>query len=384
MIRKIGISTGGGDCPGLNAVIRAVVRTAKIHHHWEVIGIEDGFDGLIYARNLTPMHLSNIRGILHVGGTILGTTNRGNPFRHITYEDGKEVVKDLTPLILENIEVIGLDAIITIGGDGTLSIARDLHKLGVPIVGVPKTIDNDLSATDLTFGFTTAVDTATEALDKLHTTAESHHRVMVMEVMGRDAGWIALECGIAGGADVILIPEIPFDIDIVCQTVKRRQITGSRFSIIVVAEGASPLHGSQVIQAEASEVYENVRLGGISYQVAIQIQDKTGIDTRVTVLGHIQRGGSPNAFDRLLATRFGVAATDLVAEEKFGYMVCLKGRNIESVKIEKAIGQPKRVEPDGQVVHCAEQMGIDFGRKKPRETKESKDNTTTKQSCKSK
>lgn len=362
MIKKIGISTGGGDCPGLNAVIRAVVRAAKLHYRWDVIAIEDGFDGLIYSRNLKPLELPDIRGILHRGGTILGTTNRGNPFKHVVVENGEKVVKDLTPKILENIDILDLDAIIVIGGDGTLTIARDLHKLGVNIVGVPKTIDNDLSATDLTFGFTTAVNTATEALDRLHTTAESHHRVMVLEVMGRDAGWIALESGIAGGADVILIPEIPFDIEKVAHKVKRRQITGSRFSIAVVAEGAVPKDGDKSIIAKASEEYENVRLGGIGYKVAQAIEERTGIESRVAVLGHLQRGGSPTAYDRILATRFGAMAADLVAAGKFGHMVCLRGRLIESVPIEKAIGQLKRVDPNGQLVFTAEQMGVEFGR----------------------
>ena len=362
MVRRIGISTGGGDCPGLNAVIRAVVKAARLHYRWDIIGIEDGFDGLIYARNLKPLGLVNISGILHRGGTILGTTNRGNPFKHVVEENGKKVVKDLTPKILENVEILGLDAIISIGGDGTLAIAWELHKLGLPIIGVPKTIDNDLSATDLTFGFTTAVQTVTEALDKLHTTAESHHRIMVVEVMGRDAGWIALESGIAGGADVILIPEIPFDMEKVAHKVKKRQITGSRFSVVVVAEGAMPFDGGRSIVEEATEDYQNVRLGGIGYQVAHRIEEMTGIDTRVTVLGHLQRGGSPTGFDRLLATRFGTAAVDLVAQEKFGHMVCLRGRKIDSVLIEKAIGQPKRVDPDGQVVDTGEKTGIEFGR----------------------
>jgi phosphofructokinase-like protein len=362
MIRKIGISTGGGDCPGLNAVIRAVVRAARLHYRWDIIGIEDGFDGLIYARNLKPLGLVNISGILHRGGTILGTTNRGNPFKHQVEENGKKVIKDLTPKILENIEVLGLDAIISIGGDGTLAIARDLFKLGVPIVGVPKTIDNDISATDLTFGFTTAVETATEALDRIHTTAESHHRCMVVEVMGREAGWIALESGIAGGADVILIPEIPYDIHNVANKIKQRQITGRRFSVVVVAEGAKPVGGKVAIVAEATDAYQSVRLGGMGYRVAHEIEQLTGIESRVVVLGHLQRGGSPAAFDRLLATRFGSAAVDLVAQKKFGYMVCLRGREIDSVSIEEAVGKPKRVDPHGQVVTVGERMGIEFGR----------------------
>ncbi|MBM3326444.1 MAG: ATP-dependent 6-phosphofructokinase [Calditrichaeota bacterium] len=362
MIRKIGISTGGGDCPGLNAVIRAVVRTAKLHYQWDVIGIEDGFDGLIYARNLRYMTVDDVHGILPRGGTILGTTNRGNPFKHLVVENGKEVVKDMSPLIVENIRVLGLDAIVCIGGDGSLSIARDLFKMGVPVVGVPKTIDNDLSATDLTFGFTTAVDTATEALDRLHTTAESHHRVMVVEVMGRDAGWIALESGIAGAADVILLPEIPFDIQKVCDKVKQRRLTGRLSSIIVAAEGAAQLGGDRIVQAEASIQYQNVRLGGIGQSVARQVEERTGIESRVVVLGHLQRGGSPNAFDRILGTRYGVAAVELIAQKQFGYMVCLHGRNIDCVEIERAVGQMKRVDPNGQIVTAAEALGTEFGR----------------------
>ncbi|MBM3328161.1 MAG: ATP-dependent 6-phosphofructokinase [Calditrichaeota bacterium] len=362
MIRKIGISTGGGDCPGLNAVIRAVVRTAKLHHQWDVVGIEDGFDGLIYARNLRYMSIDDVHGILSRGGTILGTTNRGNPFKHVVVENGQQVVKDMSPLVVENIRVLGLDAVVCIGGDGTLAIASELHRLGVPVVGVPKTIDNDLSATDVTFGFSTAVDTATDALDRLQTTAESHNRVMVVEVMGRDAGWIALESGIAGAADVILIPEIPFDIRRVCNKVKQRRLTGRRFSIIVAAEGATQLGGDRIIQAEAKAGYQNVRLGGIGHSVAHQVEEQTGIETRVVVLGHLQRGGSPNAFDRILGTRYGVAAVELIAQEKFGYMVALRGRAIEEVEIEKAIGQMKRVDPDGQVVLAAERLGTEFGR----------------------
>jgi 6-phosphofructokinase 1 len=235
MIRKIAISTGGGDAPGLNAVIRAVVRCARDHYRWEVVGIEDGFDGLIDARGVRDLTTKDVRGILPRGGTILGTTNRGNPFQHVTKKNGETIIEDKTPILLENIQTLGLDAIVCIGGDGTLTIARDLFRLGVPVVGIPKTIDNDISGTELTFGFNTAITTATDALDKLHTTAESHHRVMVIEVMGRDAGWIALEAGIAGGADVILIPEIPFSMEKVVRKMKQRELSGSRFSILVVA-----------------------------------------------------------------------------------------------------------------------------------------------------
>jgi len=362
VIRKIGISTGGGDCAGLNAVIRAVVRTARLHYQWDVVGIEDGFDGLIYARNLKYLTVDDVSGILQRGGTILGTTNRGNPFKHPVTENGVTVIKDMTPQIVENVKVLGLDAIVCIGGDGTLAISRDLFKAGIPVVGVPKTIDNDLSATDLTFGFTTAVDTATDALDKLQTTAESHHRVMVVEVMGRDAGWIALESGLAGAADVILIPEIPYDIQKVSNKIRQRQLTGRRFSMVVIAEGATPLAGDRTLLAEASLNYQNVRLGGIGATVAKQIEEKTGIETRIVVLGHLQRGGSPNAFDRNLATRYGVAAVNLIAREKFGYMVCLRGREIGEVSIEEACGKLKRVDPDGEMVHAAELLGIEFGR----------------------
>lgn len=362
MIKKIGISTGGGDCPGLNAVIRAVVRSARIHYSWDVIGIEDGFDGLIFARDLKNLDEASISGILHRGGTILGTTNRGNPFKHTDYVNGEKVEKDLSHKIIENVKILGLDAIVAIGGDGTLIIANELFKRGVPIVGVPKTIDNDLSATDLTFGFTTAVDTATEALDKLHTTAESHHRVIVVEVMGREAGWIALESGVAGGADVILIPEIPFSYEKVIEKVKRRNMLGKRFSIVVVAEGAKPIGGEQVLQARAHDGYQNVRLGGISYQVADMIEANSEIETRVVVLGHLQRGGSPNAFDRNLATKFGAVAVDLIAQKKFGHVVVLRGRKIESVPIEQAIKEIKFVDPNGQGVITAEKMGIEFGR----------------------
>jgi len=362
MIKRIGISTGGGDAPGLNAVIRAVVRAGNLYYRWEVFGIEDGFDGLLQPDRLRIMTPKDVSGILPRGGTILGTINRGNPFKHVAFKDGKEVIEDVTPMIVENVKTIGLDAIVCIGGDGTLSIARDLFRLGVPVVGVPKTIDNDLSHTDYTFGFNTAVSTATEALDKLHTTAESHHRVMVMEVMGRYAGWIALESGIAGGADVILIPEIRFKMDEVCRKIKQRAMMGSKFSIVVVAEGAMTDAGEKVLLEKPTEKYEAERLGGIGQWVAKKISEGTGMETRVTVLGHLQRGGSPTTFDRVLATRFGVAAVEMVAQEKFGVMVCLKGNEITSVPLEEALGKPKRVNPEGQMVKAAEMLGIEFGR----------------------
>ncbi|MFY9271228.1 MAG: ATP-dependent 6-phosphofructokinase, partial [Candidatus Manganitrophaceae bacterium] len=307
---KIGVLTGGGDAPGLNAVIRAIVKSSKVRYGCDIIGIEEGFEGLLSPVKVRPMTPWTIRGILPTGGTILGTTSTINPMQMTRTVNGKQIQVDLTSELKKNIEEIGLSGLIVIGGDGTLKIGDHLHKMGVPVIGIPKTIDNDIPATDLTFGFQTAVNTATEALDKLHTTAESHHRVIVVEVMGRYVGWIALEAGIAGGADVILIPEIPFQIDLVCKKILSRYEQGSRFSIVVVAEGAQPVGGEMSV-IQRSETGYAVRLGGIGNKVGEGIGRHTGMDVRVTVLGHIQRGGSPTPFDRILATRFGVAAIDL-------------------------------------------------------------------------
>lgn len=356
-IKRIGVLTGGGDCPGLNAVIRAVVKSASNLYRWEIIGIEDGFEGLI-KDSTRPLTRQNIRGILPLGGTILGTTNRGNPFDFV---DRDGVKKDLSSVVLENIKRLSLDGIVVIGGDGSLSIANQLHKMGAPVVGVPKTIDNDLSATDVTFGFDTAVSTAMDALDKLHSTAESHHRVIVLEVMGRYAGWIALHAGIAGGADVILIPEIPFDKDKVCDSLRSRFHGKSGFGIVVVAEGAKPLGGQVSVQTPA-EKGRLERLGGIGNKIGDEIASSMGVDVRVTVLGHIQRGGSPSAFDRILGTRFGDAAVELIAKGQFGKMVCLKGQDIQAVPLEDAVSRQKFVPPDGQLVKTAEGIGISFGR----------------------
>ncbi len=360
-IKKIAILTGGGDAPGLNAVIRGVVKSAIRKYNWRVYGVPDGFEGLVVGRELRELTEYGIRGILPLGGTILGTTNKGNPFEYVVHEDGKEVVKDMSDRVIEYLNILEIDALVVIGGDGTLSIANKFAEKGVKIVGVPKTIDNDLKATDYTFGFNTAITTATEALDKLHTTAQSHHRVIVIEVMGRYVGWIALESGIAGGADVILIPEIPFDIDKVCGKIIRRNKLGSKFSIVVVAEGAKPKGGEMVFQ-EKNVKGKAPRLGGIGYVVGEQIQKRTGMDVRVTVLGHLQRGGSPTPYDRILATRFGVAATDVLAEGKYGHMVCLRTPNIEVVPIKEAIKDLKKVNPEGQLVKAAESIGISFGR----------------------
>ncbi len=350
-IRCIGICTGGGDAPGLNAVIRAVVKCAFLKYNWKVIGIPDGFDGLIWPEKSYELTLKHVSGILPRGGTILGTTNRGDPFKYSTVENGQEVTRDISDEVIANSRKLGMDAVISIGGEGSQKIALELFRRGMKIVGVPKTIDNDLSATEVTFGFDTAVTTATDAVDKIHTTAESHHRIMVVEVMGRDAGWIALEAGIAGGAHVILIPEIPFSIDGVCAFVKKRESYGRRFTIVVVAEGVKLPQGLQ----------ENRRAGSVGNLIGSAIAASANKEVRVSVLGHIQRGGSPTPYDRILATRFGVGAVDLIAEGGFGKMVCLRNERIEAVDIAKAIGQLKTVDPNGQLVQTAKAIGISFG-----------------------
>jgi len=362
VMKKIGVLTGGGDCPGLNAVIRGVVKSAAVKHSCEVVGIEDGFDGLVLPNKTRNLTLSNTRGILPIGGTILGTSNRANPFEYKVTINGKPEVRDVSKDVIKNVQSLGLDALVVIGGDGSLNIAHELFKMGCPIVGVPKTIDNDILATDVTFGFNTAVETATEALDRLHTTAESHHRVMVVEVMGRYVGWIALETGIGGGADVILIPEIPFDISKVCQKIINRKKSGSKASIVVVSEGAKPIGGEVSILCASDVGGSAERLGGIGNKVGADIGKCTEIEVRVTVLGHLQRGGSPCAFDRILSTRFGVAAVDLIANKRFGEMVCLKGQRIESVSLNEVAKGQKRVPTEEGLVKTAESIGISFGR----------------------
>ncbi len=361
-VKRIAILTGGGDCPGLNAVIRGVVRAAELKHGWEVYGIYDGFDGLLKSDMHRRLTSKDVRGLQVRGGTILGTSNRGNPLKYPVKKNGKVVLTDVTDEIVRNFKKMKLYALITVGGDGTMKIAQALFEKGVPVVGVPKTIDNDLGATDVTFGYNSAVSCATEALDKLHTTAESHHRILVLEVMGRDCGWIALEAGIAGGADVILIPEIPFDLGVICDHIQRRKATGSRFSIVIVAEGAYPAGGEKIYEKPPGPDGVPGRLGGIARWVAERIGLCTFLDTRVAVLGHLQRGGSPTTFDRILATRFGVEAVNLIAGGHIGDMVCLRGRKIEHGPIESAIRRLKRVDPDGQVVATAEALGITLGR----------------------
>jgi 6-phosphofructokinase 1 len=358
--KRIGILTGGGDAPGLNAVIRAAVLTAEHVYGWEVIGILEGFDGLYHR--LPPVELNEraVRDLLARGGTILGAANRGSPFHHPRPQpDGTVIYEDVSHEALERMQSFGLDALIVAGGDGTMSIAGKLVKMGARIVGVPKTIDNDLGRTDSTFGFETAVNTATEALDRLQTTAESHHRVMVLEVMGRDTGWIALQSGVSGGADAILIPEIPFTIEAVCQKIAQIKVTGRRYSLIVVAEGARPLNGEQRYHIN-DEKQGGKRLGGIGHIVGQMLADRIDSEVRVTVLGHVQRGGQPTSYDRWLATRFGAKAIHLVAAEQWGMMVALEGSRMIAVPIEEA-ARTKTVDPQGEMVAMARELGIVFG-----------------------
>lgn len=358
-MKKIGVLTGGGDAPGLNAVIRAVVKTAHNDYGCEVLGIRNGYDGFLDPSGLFPLGQDEVRGILPRGGTILGTANRGNPFARKVIRNGVEMVDDISGEIVAAIHNLGLDALIVIGGDGTLHISQELYLKGVPVIGVPKTIDNDISGTEVTFGFDTALNTATEAIDKLHTTAESHHRVMVLELMGRDAGFIALHAGVAGGADVILIPEIPFRYQRVAEKVRRRQQGGRHFSIITVSEGAKALDGEQVFRRAGDAVFVP-RLGGIAQKVGEYVETATGSETRVTVLGHLQRGGTPTPFDRWLATRYGSAAVRLAAIGGFGRMVALRNAQIVDIPLAESVSVPKRVNVDGDAVRTARSIGISF------------------------
>ena len=355
--KRIGILTGGGDAPGLNAVIRAVVKSAA-HCYCETIGLEDGFDGLIEPdrwRRLTP---GDVTGILRIGGTILGTANRGNLFiKPVQTSDGP---KEYTARCIEMFHRLKFDALVVIGGDGTLAIANEFFKRGLPLVGVPKTIDNDIVETTNTFGFDTAVSFATDAVDRLHTTAEAHHRVIVAEVMGRYAGWIALYAGVAGGADAILIPEIPFELQKVAQHIRTRDAYGARFSIIVVAEGAKPIGGDVSVVRKASGEYVE-RLGGMGAAVAAELEALTGKETRFVVLGHLQRGGAPTSFDRMLATRFGAHATELVLQGKFGTMVAFHPPDIVEVPLERIVGRVRNVPLDFDVIRAARAMNISLG-----------------------
>jgi ATP-dependent phosphofructokinase / diphosphate-dependent phosphofructokinase len=332
---RVGILTGGGDCPGLNAVIRGVVRRGLQHGGHEFVGFRNGWAGAIEG-NTVELTLRATSGILHRGGTILGSS-RTNPYKQ---DDGVEKIK-------RSLDDLGVDALIPIGGEDTLGVALRLHRdEGIPIVGVPKTIDNDLGGTDFTFGFQTAVQIATDAIDRLHTTAESHNRVMILEVMGRHAGWIATHSGMAGGADAILVPERPFDVDAVCASIERRHDGGRTFSIVVVSEGATPVGGGEVGDQQQVDAFGHVRLGGIAVQLERDVERLTGFESRMTILGHVQRGGTPTAYDRVLATRFGVAAMDAVSDGAFGQMVGLHATGIVRVDLEQALAEPKLLDPD--------------------------------------
>ena len=355
--KRIGILTGGGDCPGLNAAIRAVAKTAFLNYGMEVAGIRDGYLGLIENR-YTLLSYEDVSGILTHGGTFLGTSNKTNPFK---YPSSSGKLRDVSSLVLENVELMDLDGLVCIGGDGTLIVAYKLYKKGLKVVGIPKTIDNDLMATDVTIGFDSAVITATEAIDKLHSTAQSHHRVMVIELMGRYAGWLALYAGVAGGGDIIIIPEIPYDIKKVCKIVTERYKKGKRFSIVVISEGARPKGGSMVVKRIVKDSAEPVRLGGIGNKIANDIEKATGLESRVTVLGHLQRGGSPSPFDRVIATRLGSFACELVAKQGFGKMAALKGRDVKAVDLKEAVKHIRRVNPKHPIIQSALAVGTSFG-----------------------
>nr|MBN2277037.1 6-phosphofructokinase [candidate division Zixibacteria bacterium] len=357
---KLGVLTGGGDCPGLNAVIRAVVKTAINDYDMEVVGFLDGYEGLVENRYRT-MKSADVSGILTLGGTILGTSNRADPFHYPVLQGDEYIYLDRSSQVLQNFERLGLDALIAIGGDGTMAASEGMRKQGMKIIGVPKTIDNDLLGTDQTFGFDSAVTSAVDAIDKIHTTAQSHHRVMLVEVMGRYAGWLALASGIAGGGDIILIPEIPYQIDAICDKVKTRNRRGKNFSIIVVGEGAKPEGGEMVVKKLVKNSPDQVRLGGISNQLAAQIEGLTTLETRVTILGHLLRGGTPTAFDRILATQFGVEAVHLAHQGKFGNMVALKGNRISHVPIAEVAGKTRKVDFDAPLLKTALSLDTSLG-----------------------
>ena len=362
-IQKILIMTGGGDAPGLNAVIRAAVKRAVTGYDWNVIGSIEAFNGVLDdPMRIVSLDQETVRGLLMRGGTILGTSNAGGPFEFpLRRPDGTFEIVDRSDELIRRLHRIGVDAVISIGGDGSQRISQALYEKGLPIVGVPKTIDNDLDSTEMTFGFQTAVATATDAIDKLHTTAESHDRVMILEVMGRDAGWIALCSGIAGGADTILLPEIPFEVDDVAMHIKRRRKQGNHFAIVVVAEGAFPRGGTPLTAKERKPGQPNPILGGVGRWLGDELEARGFHQTRVCVLGHLQRGGIPSAMDRLLATRYGVAAVDLIAEGKFGYMVALKSDDIVAIPIKDAISRYRTVELDHNMLRTARGLGICFG-----------------------
>ncbi len=359
-MKRIALLTGGGDCPGINAVIRAVTKKAILEYGMEVIGIEDGYHGVIHNR-YRKLEFDDVSGILTLGGTILGTSKTANPYRYAVKKGKKLEFKDMSATAIDNIKKLDIDCLVCIGGDGTLNIAHHLFTDGILIVGVPKTIDNDLRGTDITFGFDSAVYIATWGIDRIHSTAQSHHRVMIVEVMGHNAGWIALHSGIAGGGDIILIPEIPYDAEIIAEKVRERSRKGKRFSIVVVAEGAKPKGGDIVIQRIVKESTDPIRLGGIGFVLGEQIEKMTGIETRTVVMGHLQRGGTPTAFDRVLATRLGTKAVDMIESKKCGYMVGVKGDSLAEVPLEEVAKGPRTVPLDHPLIEAARSLGTCFG-----------------------
>ncbi len=358
--RRIAVLTGGGDCPGMNAIVRAVAKKAILDYGAEIIGIEDGYEGLIRDRHRVLTY-EDVSGIITQGGTILGTSNTANPYAYATKVNGVFEFRDVSKSVLANIEKLRIDCLVCVGGDGTLGVADRLYRDGVPVIGIPKTIDNDLFGTDITVGFDTAVSIATEGIDRVHTTAESHHRVMVVEVMGRNAGWLALFSGVAGGGDVVIIPEIPYDVRVVADVVRRRSSRGKKFTIVVIAEGAKPKGGQPVVRKVVKDGSEPVRLGGVSFVLASEIEDLTGIETRALVMGHLLRGGTPSAFDRVLATKLGTKAVDMIADEHYCRMVGIQKDTLVEVPLEEvALGQ-RKVPLDYQLIRSARSVGTSFG-----------------------
>lgn len=360
-IKKIALLTGGGDCPGLNAVIRAVTKTAILEYGYEVIGYRFGYRGL-YNNDYINLDINTVDNILHKGGTILWSSNKDNLFDYTVEENGKKVKKDVSNVAIENLKKENVDAIVIIGGDGTLTSARDFSRRGINVIGVPKTIDNDLGSTDFTFGFNTAIGIVTDCLDRLHTTAESHHRILIAEVMGRNAGWIALHAGIAGDAHIILIPEIPYSIDKIVDKINERKAKGYKYTLIVVSEGAKSITGETVVAKVVEDSPDPIRFGGIANKIAHDLESRiSDQEIRSTILGHIQRGGNTSTYDRVLSTRYGAAAAKLISEGKFGNMVCLKGDEISYVSLEDVIGKEKYVDPNHELVEISKSMGIGFG-----------------------
>ena len=361
-IQRIGILTGGGDCPGINAVIRAVVKTAIRDHKWECVGILDGFQGLIENR-MRPLEWNATSNILTRGGTILGTSNKANPSRYAVGKDaeGNTIFKDVREQAYAHYEDNGLDALVVIGGDGTMSCAAGMIEMGARCVGVPKTIDNDLMHTHVTFGFQTAVEIATEALDRVHTTAASHHRILLVELMGRNAGWLTMHAGLASGSDVILIPEIPYDIDCIRAACEERKRHGKYFTIVAVSEGAHPVDGKQTISRVVADSHDAIRLGGVATLLSAELEEVTGIESRAVVLGHVQRGGTPCAADRVLATRFGHEATELLAAGEFNQLVVVQEGQLRSVPITSVANQQRLISPDDDLVKIARSVGTSMG-----------------------